>query len=218
MTASERCFAGALLLLLAACSDRGPKDALDRYREALERKDARAMLALSERSLRESMTEEELRAYLDAQTTVLSGIAGDLAGPPTRLRRSAEVILKSGRRIVLVEEDGAWRIAEGAVELARFDTPEHALTTFFAATLARRWATVRRAIPKRFVDALSSDDALAKHVEAMRPRIDRARVEIGVAMGGRVELRGERALLAYGEGKKVTFEREDGAWKVLDLE
>src|SRR5205085_8324563 len=95
------------------------------------------------------------------------------------LLESAEISLEGGRRLRLVLEKGGWRIREGGFEPARFDTPELALQSFFAAAMASRWPIVRRAIPKRYADALITDEALQEHVAEMKPRIERAKSAVG---------------------------------------
>jgi hypothetical protein len=206
------------LAAFLGCSDHGPRPVLDAYREALAKKDAARIRGLSDRAFKDAMSEDELRVYLDSDPGAADRLGRDLRSKESEPFESADITLDNGKRIHFVKEGGAWRLAEGGLEAARFDTPEHALSTFFAAADAGRWRMIRAAIPKRFQDALASDDALSHHIAAMQKRIERARSELGALNPGRAEVRGDKAVLAYGKGKRVTFEREDGAWRILDLE
>lgn len=200
---------GFLFVLTIACAPRGPKDALDEYRAAVLRKDAAAVRAMSDASYRAAFDEAAVLASLDAAPPL---------GTVTSSGARASFRLESGERIELVLEEGAWKIASGGVTPARYDTPEGALETFFRAALAGRLDDVRPAIPRRFLEAMPTDEALEKHIAASADRIARARARIGPIAPGRAAIHGRTADLTYGPGLAVTFELEDARWVIVDLE
>jgi hypothetical protein len=200
-----------LALLLFACAERSPRAVLDEYREALRRGDTTRAIALSDASTRAAIdrpiSPEEARAT-----------AARLDRAQDDGTATCDFDLGAGEHVHLVKEKDGWKIASGGLELGRFDTPEHALQSFFAGVDAKRWPLVRAAMPKRHREDFKTDDALAAHVESIRARIDRAKSAIGDLGTERAHVEGDKAEITYGAGKRATFEREDGAWCVLDLE
>lgn len=130
----------------------------------------------------------------------------------------ATYVLEDGSTLELVLEEGRWKVASGSDSPGRFDTPEHALETFFRAALAGKLDEVRGAIPDRDRGGLATDEALAKHLADNAERIARAREKIGPLAPGRAVVRGDRAELVYGPGLAVTFEKEGAGWVIVDLE
>jgi hypothetical protein len=197
------------LVLLAACTPRPPQDALEAYRRAVAAKDARAVLDMSDASFRAAFDEAAVQEALSESTAV----------PPAKSQEERAIfVLENGETIELVLESNVWKVASGGIVPARFDTPEGALHTFFRAVHAGKLDLVRQTIPKRFRDQLTTDEALEKHIAAMADRIARARARIGPFGAGRAVIEGERAVLTYGAGLSVTFEREGSAWVIVDLE
>lgn len=207
-----------VLIVGAGCVPPGPKETLDRYREALARGDVDAVWSLSDSAFRNAHAKEELRSALASDPGAFAKAEERLKGSGEGVRQSAEIALSGGDRALLVREDQEWRIAEGGFEPASFDTPEHALFAFFDAVRVGRWPVVRKAIPERHASKFGSDEVLRAHVAAMRARIERARAAVGPSPSGRAEIDGTKAVLTYGEGRRVTFEREGGVWRILDLE
>jgi hypothetical protein len=203
--------ARAIFLFAAVgCGPRPPELALDAYRDAVARKDAAAVLALSDATFRAAFDESAVEAELADRKDGIALV--------TSSDQRATFTLESGETIELVLEDGAWRVRAGGISPARFDTPERALETFFRGALAGKLDVVRQAIPKRFRDALTTDAALEQHIAAMADRIARARSRIGPIGAGRAAIHGARADLTYGPGLAVTFEKEDDRWVIVDLE
>jgi hypothetical protein len=198
---------GALaLLFVAACSTPGPEDTLDAYRRAVAAEDWATVHRLSDRATREAASAEALAER---------GADAPELGVPVQRRHV--VVLEDGREVVLVEEDGGWRVASGGVEALRSDTPAAALKTLWWALDHARWDVVRRVLPKAAAQRLATDAALAAHVEAVKPRLSAAREALGEAVpAARVE--GETAVLAYAEHRAVRFVREDGRWRIVDVE
>ena len=194
----------------AACRHDSPRDGLAAYTVALRARD-----------------EEQVRARSDAATRSLwaaspslvdddwSAVARALDRPVVHLERRARVHLQGGRVVELVREEGRWRVAHGGLQFARADTPHAALVTFMAAYDAGRLDVLRTLIPRRYLSAYAADTSLAQRLEAMASRIEAARPALG---GKRPAIDGDRARIPYGRGRAVELVREDGAWRVLDLE
>lgn len=206
----KRAVSVAVLASACACRPHGAEQALDAYRDAVARKDARAVLALSDEAYRAAFDETAVEEALGEQRDGIANV--------TKAEEHATFALENGEEIEMVLEGGAWHVAHGGICPARFDTPERALETFFRAALAGKLDVVRQAIPKRFRDELRTDADLSKHISVMSDRIARARSRLGPITAGRAAIHGEHADLTYGPGLAVTFEKEDTRWVIVDLE
>lgn len=213
-----RSIACLLAGLLSACAPRTPRETLEAYRDALRERDFETVWALSSSAARRAHGPPDLAAKADHPEVIGAASARIEACTSSVAREVFEVEIAGGRVVRLVREEGEWRVHRGVLDLASSDTPEHALDTFFRAIDAGDFALVRSAIPKRLVAEYTSDRALSAHLLHMEPRIARARARIGPLVPGRAEIEGIHAEIAYGEGRRATFEREDGIWRILDLE
>lgn len=221
----DRCRALGLVAALSAaasgmlgCAEKGPRDALDRYRDALRRGDADAIWALCDSSLQSAYDPEALKAYLASDPEAAVRAAERLGAVKGEIIERAEVPLEGGAAVQMARENGSWRIVAGGLEPARFDTPERALSALFAAVKGHRLGVIRRLMPKRYAETLPTNDALSAHLAMMAPRIARAEASLGALTPGLAVIHGTSAEIAYGGTKRVTFELEDGTWRVLDLE
>ena len=196
---------------LAGCAAAPPEATLDAYRAALEAGDAPRLYALSDPATRARVTPEAFAARL-------------AAAPPARwgaveaLQVFAVATLADGRQLRLVQGPDGWRVAEGGVALAAYDTPEAALATLLAGAEAGRLDEVRGALPEAFQARYAGDAALAAHLAAVRGRLAAARSALGALTPGRARIQGDRAQLPYGEGRAVELVLEAGRWRVLDVE
>ncbi len=208
--------AAGLLVLAAACATPGPEDTLEAYRRAVEAKDWAKVHALSDRATRTALGPDAIAAEAARDPDGPDAVARGLA-PGAPREATHTVVLEGGRRVVLVEEDGAWRVARGGFVVARTDTPEAALETLSWALDRERWDVVRQVLPKAAAERLATDAALIAHVEAVRPRIEAAREALRAETPPAV-VEGDEARIVYGAHRSVSFRREDGRWRIVDVE
>ena len=137
------------------------------------------------------------------------------AGPA---RVTAQVSGASGEPLLLVYENGAWRVDGSAIDLYSQATPESAATAFVRALENKRYDLLLRFVPNSQREGLSEallrsawegeqKQDLARLIEALKATLPTARFE----------LVGERATLAYGAGGTLELVREHGVWKVEEL-
>ncbi len=204
-----------LVLACAGCRASGPEAALEAYRAALARGDASELRRLSDAATREVYDEAEFQRWTgqEARAEAADALGG-------RVRRLTFEL--GGRTVVLTEEDDGWRVAEGGLVLPRCDTPERAAATFFFAADAlrapRHLEILRRLIPDEHQPRFATDSALEHHLRSIRPRVERARAELGRIAPGTAVVDGPFARIPYGAGKEVRLREEGGSWRVLDLE
>lgn len=222
LTARRRATLVAGVVALAACAHppheaSRPEDALAGYRAALAARDVAALAAatssVSPGYLDAQALERELALDPQALDEARRRLGREIVGVQTISR----VVFAGGATVVLVREaDGVWRVAEGGLAPAAQDTPPRALATFFRAVDAKALTVVRRLIPTARAAQYAEDARLLAHLDAEAERITRARSSIDA--GATVTISGERAELSWGDGRRVTFVREEGAWKIVDLE
>ncbi|MCB9648001.1 MAG: hypothetical protein H6730_15530 [Deltaproteobacteria bacterium] len=209
MSRSERGLYALALVACAGCAGAQPEDTLAAYRDALQARDAARVHALSDPASQAELSPEALAERMAAAPP----------GPLAEVARvDALITLTDGRRVRLVRVPAGWRVAEGGLSLAAYDTPEAALRTLLAAAEAGRLDEVRRAMPEAFQARYASDEVLSAHLEAQAPRLAAVRAALGPLSPGRARIQGDRASIDYGEGRSVTLVREGERWRVLDVE
>lgn len=210
--------AALVALFAAACASTpaGPEETLQRYREAIVERDASTLHALSDATFRSTWDEARLERWLDKNPRLAEEAEARLEAPIGRLSEEA-ILPVEGGRIRLVREPDGWKVAEGGVLVARFDTPEAALETFFFAATGHL-GLLRQLIPEAAQSRFASDSELGRHLHAMQERIFRARDAIGALTPGRAIIDGPHATIPYGDGKSAELILEGDRWRVVDVE
>ncbi len=218
-TRVRRILVGAILAWGLACrhGQGDPKEALRCYQRALVRGDAEGLRRASDHGFRSRHSPEVLREVLGAHPG-RDALAAALAVPPTSVRHLAELVLADGRVVVLIRESGQWKVASGGFSPLEPGSPVAVLAQFFRAVERGHWALVRAMIPDEHQTRLASDEALARHVQGLRPRIQRVRALLQDWSRLRAAIKGKTAELAYGPEKTVQFVLQGGTWRIRDLE
>lgn len=161
-----------LWVLLTGCghSRRGaaaadtPVQALSRYRDALERNDARAAYALLAEPLRQALPLSAFQQQWDESATEraaqAAALGSALRGAAPGLSQQAVVTLSSGTQLVLAAEPGtgagagagtgvvtaapSWRVVDPDLSRVRADTPEAALKLLLDAVDQRSFPAMLR--------------------------------------------------------------------------
>jgi hypothetical protein len=126
------------------------------------------------------------------------------------------VVLRDGRVLWLVEEQpGQWRV-DDRLRLA-LDTrePLGAARAFLVAALQHDLVLVRRFLPEAERLRLADDGRLHAHLEALRGRLEQAQAGLAGAVAA---TEGDRAQIPYDTRRVLRLVREQGQWRVLDLE
>lgn len=215
-------FLVAIALLAAlGCRPRSagtPHSALTKYAAAIEEdrlEDAYMMLSA------ESRADLSLRGFKDLvhqnpdEVRELLAAAESEEHPPF-IR--AEFETDTGQVLILIYEDGAWRIDQSAVSLYDQTEPRTALHSFVRAYERKRYDILVLFVPESQKEDLTAE-VLKKSWEGEQ------KVEMELIVEGlkahlesaEIELLGERATMSYGAGGLVLFVREQGVWKIEDL-
>lgn len=147
-------------LPLAGCAHRGaaygdtPAQALTRYRDALERDDAKAAYELLAEPLRQALPfsafQQQWSDNATERAAQAAALKAALRGAAPGLSQQAVVTLSSGTQLVLTAEPGAgagapaWRVVDPDLSRVRADTPEAALKLLLDAIDQRSFPAMLR--------------------------------------------------------------------------
>jgi len=197
-------------LVLGACASAPPA----RVPEPRVTTDALMRAVQSDRpELAYALLDPELRAQLDRATFTarwrdergeLRALASALGRVDPAQHAQAELELQDGERVLLVLEDGQWRIASGVLDAQALQTPLDAVVEL-------RRALTRQSLP-----------ALLRVLSRERRAAWLATFEDNVAhtadpLDLEVDLRGDEAVVHLRGGGEILLKREAGQWHVWDV-
>jgi hypothetical protein len=210
----------AAALMVAACASKpsGPAATLDAYAAALRDKDYGAAYALMSASFRARYSKDEFVRMMNDSSREAAETAARLRGERGAMEVSAELRYGLGETMRLVQEGGRWRIASNPVQFYGQSTPREALRSFVRAYRLERWDVMLSFVPNSYREHMT--------VETLREQFEgSAREEHAILMNQieanidePIEDQGNEARMPYGERSEVKFVREDGKWKILDLD
>jgi len=197
-----------LIVLLGGCASgprvEGPALAVRTYASALTAGDARAAWALLHEDARGGRSEEDHAALMAQNAGELAAQGRALASSAERVEARARVPLRSGETVVLVLEDGAWRIDGGVLDAAGLGSPLDAVAAF------------RRALMRRDLDGI--ERVLARQTRAEWEEEVRRLVDATADPDDlEIEVQGNRAQVRTTGGGSIELVRESGEWRVVDV-
>ncbi|MDI3283015.1 hypothetical protein [Polyangium sp. 15x6] len=142
----------ALALLGVACSpstlvQQGPSDTLRAYARALEEGHVDEAYRLLSDDAKRSMSLEAFRRAVKESPDEVIEIARAVSRPASDPLVTATVSLPNGDELLLVYEDGKWRIDAAAIDLYSQATPRQALAGFLRAFERKRYDVILRYVP-----------------------------------------------------------------------
>jgi len=214
--------AGLLLLAgaAAACAhqQRGPAEALSDFGAAVDRKDYAAAYALMTADYRKRVTFEDFRRDLDAGGAEVQATAHRLREEAARTPLQIDVDIDLGQRLTLVLEAGQWRVAAHPFDLYDQATPRAALRSFVRAAETGRYEALLRLTPNRYRVAVTIQK-LRDYWEGEHKAENRRRLaELRASIGAPIIETGDEARMPYGDNSEARFVREDGLWKVEEVD
>ncbi len=217
---------GALLLVAAAapaCSSaapvRSPKAALDAYAEALRSgrlADAYAMLS---DEAKKSIPFEAFQRMVKENPDEVNDITKALERPSGPPLVTATVTAPDGQSLLLVYENGRWRIDGSAIDLYSQATPEAAVQAFVRAFKHKRYDVLMRFVPDKKSEGLTPAMLKKAFEGEQREEMERITQALAAALPtAHIERIGDRATMAYGAGGTVELVREHAVWKIEELQ
>jgi hypothetical protein len=218
----RRALFGAALALLSACASSqqqlSPQEALDAYATALREGRTADAYALLSAEAKKEIPYESFQRIVRENPDEVKEIARSLASPASPPRVTAVVTAPTGEALLLVYEDGAWRVDGSAIDLYGQSTPEAALQAFVRAFRNRRYDVLLRFIPDAEREGLGVEELKRAWEGSERAELERLVSAVETALPtARLEVTGDRATMAFGAAGTVELVRERGLWKVEDL-
>jgi hypothetical protein len=195
-----------------------PDETLRAYSKALRDGRAKEAYGLLSDDAKKTIPFESFARIVKENPEEVSELATALERPADAPRVTATVTPPGGPVLLLVYEDGAWKIDGSSVDLYSQATPERAVFAFVRAFDNGRFDVLLRFVPDAQRGNLSPAALEKAWTGEQREEVERMMGALKAALPtARFELLGERATMAYGAGGTLELVRENGAWKVEDL-
>lgn len=212
----------ALALAAHGCSatppPQGPRETLGEYAQALNEGRVQDAYALLSDEARKSIPFEAFQRMVKENPEEVRDIARALTRPSGPPLVTATVAAPSGESLLLVYEDGQWKVDASAIDLYSQASPEAAVRAFLRAFDNKRFDVLMRFVPdikKEGLDAAKLKKAWEGEQKEEMERLTQA-LEAALPTA-RFERIGDRATMAYGAGGTVELVREHGAWKIEEF-
>ena len=195
-----------------------PHETLRAYSQALEAGRAREAYGLLSSEAKKSLPFDSFERMLKENPEEIRELARSLQRPSTAPRVTATVTPPGGPTLLLVYEDGEWRVDGTSIDLYSQATPERAVAAFLRAYENKRFDVLLRFVPDAQRKDLSAPTLEKAWSSDQKPEVERMMQALRAALPtARFELLGDRATMAFGAGGTLELVREHGAWKVEDL-
>lgn len=215
-----------LCLALSGCASASanPRATLDAYSKALEQGHTRDAYALLSDEAKRNYPYEAFERMVRENPNEVKAIAEALSRPSSPPFVTATVTAPNGESLLLVYEDGRWKIDGSAIDLYSQATPAAAVVAFIRAYENKRYDVLIRFVPNKAkrADAAGPPLDVTKLKKAwegeQKDEMDRLTQSLRAALPtAHFELVGDRATMAYGAGGTVELLREDGVWKIEEF-
>jgi hypothetical protein len=208
-----------LVLAVAACRPSGgPAGTLDKYGEKLNAHDYSASYDLMSSAFRSKVSREDYTRMMRDNPREVDETADRLHGHHGSIEVSAEFEYGLGDQMRLVEEDGRWKIATNPMAFYDQSTPKAALRSFIRAYRLERWDIMLRFVPTQYREKMDAAKMKAQFSGASKESMETLMNSLEANVDETITERGNDARMQYGDKYEVKFVREDGLWKLKDLE
>jgi len=211
---------GATSLGLAGCPEQVPpaRQTLNAYVAALRARDYGRAYGLLSKSFRADYDRDEFVRFLAKHPKEVARTVADLQKKPERVRVVARFEWGPGQQLRLVKEAGGWRVALDPVTLYSQRTPRMALRSFLRALEHRRYRVLLRFVPRKWRRVMTVRDVQRLYEGKQAKDTQRLIRNLKANLDGRIEVKGDRAEMLYGDQYRVQFLREEGVWKIVDAD
>jgi hypothetical protein len=196
----------------------GPSETLRQYAQALDEGRVADAYALLSDEAKKGITFEAFRRMVAENSEEVRDIADALTRPSGPPLVTATVTAPNGETLLLVYEDGQWRVDGSAIDLYSQSTPESAVRAFVRAFNNRRFDVLMRFVPEAKAEGLSAAKLKKAWDGEQREEMQRLTQALEAALPtAKIERIGDRATMAYGAGGTVELLNEAGVWKIEDF-
>jgi len=208
-----------IAIALGACAPAtGPAQTLDRYGQALKDHDYAKAYELMSAGFRGKVSREDYVRMMRDNPREVDETADRLRGKHGSLEVSAEFEYGLGDQMRLVQEDGHWKIATNPLGFYDQSTPKAALRSFLRAYRLERWDMMLRFVPNKYREKMDVAKMKAQFTGGSKEKMETLMNALEANVDEPIVERGNDARMSYGEKYEVKFQKEDGVWKLKDLE
>ena len=209
----------ALVIGGAGCGrPKGPSQTLDKYGRALKNHDFASAYDLMSSSFRGKVSREDYVRMMRDNPREVDETAERLRGKHGSLEVSAEFEYGLGDQMRLVQEGGQWRIASNPLAFYDQSTPKAALRSFIRAFRLERWDIMLRFVPNQYREKMDAAKMKAQFTGPSLEQIQTLMNTLEANVDEPIVERGNDARMSYGDRFEVKFVKEDGVWKLKDLD
>jgi hypothetical protein len=208
-----------VLSLAASCGgNKGPSQTLDRYGRSLKNRDFGAAYDLMSSSFRGKVSREDYVRMMRDNVREVDETADRLRGKKGSLEVSAEFAYGLGDKMLLVQEGGKWRIATNPLGFYDQSTPRNTLRSFLRAYRLERWDVMLKFVPNAYREKMDVGKMKAQFTGPSKEPMDNLLMTLEANVDEPIIERGNDAKMSYGDRFEVRFVKEDGLWKLKDLD
>ncbi len=218
-----RCLSVLLLVVtlgaVASCRPTtGPEATLERYARLLQKREYAAAYDLMSGDYRARVTRDEYVKQMRDAPREVNDTAERLQANRTAVEVSAEFTFGLGESLRLVQESGRWRVANDALNYYDQGSPRAALRAFVRAYQLQRWDVMLRFVPAAYAAKMTAAMVQAQFTGPSKEQIEALVAMLSANTNEPISESGNVATLNYGVSNEVSFVREDGIWKIKDLD
>ena len=183
-----------------------PRAAAELYADAASRGDVNAIYAMLDEEARLALTLDDVRRLVDDQRQELADQAKAIRSKTSRVHASARIRFQDGEDAVLdLSEDGYFRIASADALPAGARTPTQALEQLRRVLARRSYAGLLRVLSATTRSTMEND--VRSLVEGLEnpEELD-------------VQQSGDSATVRIPGGRLIWLRREDGTWRIDDID
>jgi len=208
-----------LIASLAACGrPKGPSQTLDKYGRALKNHDFGQAYDLMSSGFRSKVSRDDYVRMMRDNPREVDETAERLRGKHGSLEVSAEFEYGLGDQMRLVQEGGRWRIASNPLGFYDQSTPKAALRSFIRAFRLGRWQIMLRFVPTQYAQKMDEKKMEAQFTGPSKEQMETLMNTLEANVDEPIIERGNDARMSYGDRFEVKFVKEDGVWKLKDLD
>ncbi|HMI88762.1 MAG TPA: hypothetical protein VK550_32005 [Polyangiaceae bacterium] len=203
----------------ASALQQGPSETLRTYARALDEGRADDAYKLLSSEAKRNISPDAFRRMVKENAVEMKDIAHALSRPASDPVVTATVTSPKGDSLLLLYEEGRWKLDGSSIDLYGQLTPRQAIEAFLRAFERSRYDVMLRFVPDSQLEKGLDSQRLKQSWEgAWKEEMQRITAALKAALPtAQFEELGDRATMAYGSST-LQLLREHGAWKIEDFD